>query len=94
MKTQLSIDNMKCGGCANSVKKGLQSFPEVGEVKVDLEKGEVEVEYNDAFPLEKIKEKLLSMGYPEKGSLEGFDKFTTNAKSFVSCAIGRMTKEN
>ena len=35
--------------------------------------------------------KLRSMGYPEKGSLQGFDAGVANAKSFVSCAIGRMS---
>jgi copper chaperone len=35
--------------------------------------------------------KLKSMGYPEKGSVAGLAAGITNAKSFVSCAIGRMT---
>jgi len=35
--------------------------------------------------------KLKSMGYPEKGSLKGLDAGLANAKSYVSCAIGRMT---
>jgi copper chaperone len=36
-------------------------------------------------------DKLKSMGYPEKGSVAGLAAGITNAKSFVSCAIGRMT---
>ena len=36
-------------------------------------------------------DKLKSMGYPEKGSVAGIEAGITNAKSFVSCAIGRMT---
>jgi hypothetical protein len=32
------------------------------------------------------------MGYPEKGTLDGFDKFAANAKSNVSCAIGKISK--
>ena len=35
--------------------------------------------------------KSKSMGYPEKGSMAGLAAGITNAKSFVSCAIGRMT---
>jgi len=35
--------------------------------------------------------KLKSMGYPEQGSVSGLDAGLANAKSFVSCAIGRVS---
>lgn len=35
--------------------------------------------------------KLRAMGYPEKGSLAGLEAGLANAKSFVSCAVGRMS---
>ena len=91
MKTKLIIDNMKCGGCAGSIKKGLKSFAEVSDVTVDVEHESVEITHDDNFPVEPLKEKLSSMGYPEKGTLEGFDKFAANAKSYVSCAIGKIS---
>ena len=94
MKTKIMIDNMKCGGCADSIKKGLKSFAEVSEVNVDVEHESVEITHTDRFPVETLKEKLSSMGYPEKGTLEGFDKFAANAKSYVSCAIGKISKED
>jgi copper chaperone len=94
MKTKIIIDNMKCGGCAGSIKKGLKSFTEVSEVVVDVENESVEITHNDDLPIEKLKEKLSSMGYPEKGTLEGFDKFAANAKSYVSCAIGKISNDN
>lgn len=94
MKTKIIIDNMKCGGCAGSIKKGLRSFSEVSDVVVDVENESVEITHNDDFPIEKLKEKLSSMGYPAKGTLEGFDKFAANAKSYVSCAIGKISKED
>ncbi|NBT01778.1 MAG: heavy metal transporter, partial [Betaproteobacteria bacterium] len=40
---------------------------------------------------QQIVDKLLSMGYPEKGSVAGLDKGIATAKSFVSCAIGRIS---
>ncbi len=85
---------MKCGGCASSIKKGLRSFSEVSEVVVDVENESVEITHKDGLPIEKLKEKLSAMGYPEKGTLEGFDKFAANAKSYVSCAIGKISKED
>lgn len=91
MKTKLIIDNMKCNGCAVSIKKGLKSFLEVSEITVDVEHEWVEITHDDDFPVERLTEKLASMGYPEKGALEGFDKFAANAKSYVSCAIGKIS---
>jgi len=66
MKTIIDVDNLKCNGCAGTIKKGLKSFPEVKEVTVDIDHNSVEVSYEDNFSPEKIKEKLESMGYPEK----------------------------
>jgi copper chaperone len=40
---------------------------------------------------EAVVSKLKSMGYPEHGSVSGLEAGLTNAKSFVSCAIGRVT---
>lgn len=91
MKTKLIIDNIKCSGCAGSIKKGLKSFNEVSVVTVDVENESVEIIHDDNFPVQALKEKLSSMGYPEKGTLEGFDKFAANAKSYVSCAIGKIS---
>jgi hypothetical protein len=31
------------------------------------------------------------MGYPEKGSTQGLDAGVSNIKSYVSCAIGKMS---
>ena len=94
MKTKIIIDNLKCGGCVSSIKNGLKSFSEVSDVVVDVENESVEITHRDDFSLEKLKEKLSSMGYPAKGTLEGFDKFAASAKSYLSCAVGKMSKED
>ena len=39
---------------------------------------------------EAIVAKLKSMGYPEHGSVSGLVAGMASAKSFVSCAIGRV----
>jgi copper chaperone len=38
-----------------------------------------------------VVDKLRALGYPEKGSVSGLEAGLTNAKSYVSCAIGRIT---
>lgn len=86
MKAEIQIENLKCGGCAATIKKGILSLENIKEVEVDVEKSlvSVVVENNN---LELVKEKLSKLGYPEVG-----DKNTIvhKAKSFVSCAVGRI----
>ncbi len=93
MKTIIAVDNLKCGGCAGSIKNGLRSFLEVQEVVVDLDNEKVEVQHLDTLPIEIIKKKLQSMGYPEKGSTHGLNKLAAGAKSYISCAIGKISTE-
>lgn len=90
MKTILELDNIKCGGCANTIVTQLKKRFAVENVKVDYEKGTVEIENQTEINIEEAKAYLKKIGYPEKDSIHGFDKLATNAKSFVSCAIGRM----
>ena len=93
MKSQVYVDNLKCDGCAASITKGLKSFPEVSTVMVDPENDLIEVEYSNTLSFDKVKEKLFHLGYPEKKSLHGLGKVAANVKSYISCAIGRVTKE-
>jgi len=88
--TTLEILNLKCGGCANSIKKGILTINGVDEVSVDLETSKVTVSTADEQIVLKVKEKLSSMGYPEVGDA---NTVLHKAKSFVSCATGRMTSE-
>ena len=88
--TTLEILNLKCGGCANSIKKGILTIEGVNEVSVDLETSKVTINSNNEFIVTKVKDKLSSMGYPEVGDA---NTVLHKAKSFVSCATGRMTSE-
>jgi copper chaperone len=87
---QIEIDNLKCGGCARSILKGLADVPGVSDVEVDRDQQLVRFT-GEASVRTLVTDKLRSMGYPEKGSLQGLDAGVANAKSFVSCAIGRMS---
>jgi copper chaperone len=91
MKTKIWTDNLKCGGCAASIKKGLKSLNGVSEVTVDIENESVEITHSDDLAIHLLKDKLASMGYPEKGTLEGLNKLAASAKSYVSCAIGKIS---
>jgi copper chaperone len=90
MSFTLSVENIKCGGCANSIRKALAGLEGVGSVDVDIERGEVRVDGGDAARAT-VATRLLELGYPERGTASGVGSAAAKAKSFVSCAIGRMS---
>ncbi len=92
MKQTFEVLNVKCGGCANTLKKSLQeSF---GEVEVNLETEPRTITLDVAEDrMEELRGKLVSLGYPMADEdLNSIARFGATAKSFVSCAVGRMDK--
>jgi copper chaperone CopZ len=89
--TTIAILNLKCGGCANSIKKGLQQLDGITAISVDLDASTVQVDYENDPDLEAVRTKLAAMGYPEEGDA---NTLLHKAKSFVSCASGRMSSES
>ena len=90
MKHIIEVENIKCGGCANTIMNKLNKLDGVEQVSVDIEAGRVSVEASDDSR-EQLVQTLLQSGYPEKGTAEGIKAAKAKAKSFVSCAIGRMS---
>jgi copper chaperone len=86
----IEIENLKCGGCARSILKGLAELPGVTNAEVDMEQQRVKFEAAEAIRPQ-VADKLRAMGYPERGTLHGVSAGVANAKSFVSCAIGRIS---
>jgi len=85
-KEVIIIDNLKCGGCVNTVTKKLLKMEGVKDVNVLLESSTVEIEKDENVSREALIEKLSKLGYPEIGTSNLIQK----AKSYVSCAIGRL----
>ena len=79
MKALLEIQNLKCNGCANTIITKLSDLKGIQDVKVD----------NETNTLTETIDLLSKLGYPEVGDKNAI---TTKAKSFVSCAIGRMNR--
>ncbi|WP_370424558.1 heavy-metal-associated domain-containing protein [Tenacibaculum dicentrarchi] len=88
MTQEIYIENLKCGGCANTIINGLTAIKGVNEVKVDVEKSLVTLNATQES-LILCKEKLAKLGYPEVGSE---NTVLHKAKSFVSCAVGKINK--
>ena len=89
MKHVIDVENIKCGGCANSIKGKLGALEGVSGVQVDIENGRISLEAPEDSRASLV-ETLLASGYPETGSVEGIKAAKAKARSFVSCAIGRM----
>ena len=88
MQTTIHIQNLKCGGCANTITKGISSIETINNIAVNVEDSSVTFDYASDEKLIEVKEKLKSLGYPEDGEA---NSLMEKAKSYVSCAIGKMS---
>lgn len=88
MKTTLYIQNLKCGGCANTITKNIALLDAITDVSVNVEESSVAFGYPTEEKLIEVKEKLKALGYPEDGEANSLG---SKAKSYVSCAIGKMS---
>ena len=88
MNTTINIQNLKCGGCANTITKNLAQLEAITEVTVNVEESLVSFAYPTEERLMEVKEKLKTLGYPEDGEANSLG---SKAKSYVSCAIGKMS---
>ena len=88
MKTEIVIiENLKCHGCANTIRRELSWIGEVISVEVDVDSSSVKIDYAGKNKMrETFVEKLRKLGYPE----EGTGNMNRKIKSYVSCAIGRI----
>ena len=89
MTLQFDLANVKCGGCANSIRKAMEAVDGARVLALDPASGHLEVEAPDNLR-SVIAERLHKLGYPEQGSVDGIAAMAASAKSFVSCAVGRF----
>jgi len=87
MKTEeIKIANLKCGGCATTIKKELLELIGVDEVKVNKDNDSVNVTYKEEVR-ETILHRLHQLGYPEATEKNGL---LLQLKSYSSCMIGKI----
>lgn len=83
---KIEVENIKCGGCMNSIKTALLKIENVIDVTID--KGIDTIIINSYTDRSVFINTLSSLGYPEKGH----NTLLHKGKSFVSCAVGNLTK--
>lgn len=84
---QIFVENIKCGGCMNSIKTALLKLSGVTAVEIFKDEDRVCVS-GIAVEKDVVVAKLSSLGYPQKGN----NNFISKAKSFVSCAVGKYDR--
>jgi len=87
MEKLFFIQNLKCGGCANTIKKEIEQIEGVSNVIVNTDDDSVKLNsVNDVDLL--IVERLNKLGYPV---ITEENTILKKAKSYVSCMIGRVS---
>ena len=87
MKATLKIQNLKCHGCANTIISKLSGLENITEVEVNNDDDTVSFSYINDKAFNHVENLLSKLGYPVIGN---DNSLATKAKSYVSCAIGRM----
>jgi copper chaperone len=88
MKTEsILVANVKCSGCASTIKNELLKIMGVSGVEVEVENDTVQVEYENQ-EREVIVKRLHDLGYPEATEKNGL---LLQLKSYASCMIGRVS---
>lgn len=93
MKYSFQVENIRCGGCSNTISNKLKEVEHVQDVMVNIEEQLVTVTTisdNEEDIRSRLAKQLARLGYPESGS-DGSNRMITKAASFVSCAIGKVS---
>lgn len=89
--TTITVQNLKCGGCANTIKKAVESIQGTSDISVNNETSEVSFISENEQTISKVKTKLSHLGYPE---IDDNNTLMHKAVSYISCATGRMQNDN
>ena len=87
MVHHIEVENIKCGGCMNTIRQSIHKLQGVHSVEIEENKTSLHIDAETSR--EVLVEKLAALGYPEIGN----NNLLHQAKSFVSCAIGRMSDQ-
>ena len=89
MRTTIHIQNLKCGGCELTIVNKLSRVKNISEVEVNQNEETVSFDYHTNHDFERAKHILSMIGYPIVGAE---NKLLTKAKSYISCAKGKIKR--
>lgn len=85
--TTITIQNLKCGGCATQIISKLSQIEGISNVSVDELTSTVTFEYETDKGLEEVSNTLTEIGYPQ---FDESNSLGTKAKSYLNCMVGRV----
>ena len=89
MNTSITVQNLKCGGCANTITTKLAELENISEIKIDIDNSVVAFNHKNQDEAIAVKDRLKTLGYP---LVDDDNNLVSKAKSFVSCATGKLSK--
>lgn len=89
MQTKLIVQNLKCGGCASTISKHLKAIEGLSHIEVDADTSSVAFSHSEEKALQQVEDKLKHLGYPVVGDT---NTYFNKAKSYISCATGKMNQ--
>lgn len=82
------VENIKCGGCTNTITKALLEISNVHEIlEIDRESQTISVKADNDLNEEFVYDVLKKLGYPKSGENNWLEK----SKSVMSCAVGKLS---
>lgn len=89
MRTSIIVQNLRCGGCAKTITNKLSDIQNIANVEVDIDNATISFTAAEPENALEVKRRLKSLGYPTASDANGA---LLKAKSFVSCAAGKISK--
>jgi copper chaperone CopZ len=88
MTTTIKIQNLKCGGCANTIIKKVSDIENVTNVNVNVAESTVTFDSLGQNEIILVRHKMAVLGYPADGEN---NSVVSKAKSYFSCASGKIS---
>jgi copper chaperone CopZ len=88
MTTTIKIQNLKCGGCANTIIKKVSDIENVTNVNVNVAESTVTFDSPGQNEITLVRHKMAVLGYPADGEN---NSVVSKAKSYFSCASGKIS---
>jgi copper chaperone len=91
LRMRLILDNIKCGGCGKTITSAMT---ELGFKNVVVDPDASYAEFDKPADIQKIEpalNKLKELGYPLIDTAEGLAALALKARSYLSCAVGKMS---
>jgi len=89
MTEDIIVQNLKYGGCANTITNTLKTIEGVYKVSVNTEDSMASVDFTLNSSLQIVINKLTNLGYPV---VDANNSLGLKAKSYLSCMVGKVNK--